>query len=57
MEPYLESSHYIDWQHPLISFLAEELSSEAELEMIRTCFEFVRDEVKHSMDYQLNPVW
>lgn len=58
MEKYLENSLYIDWQHPEVFAKAMALSeglSEPN-DIIKRCFEFVRDEIKHSWDYQLNPV-
>jgi transglutaminase-like putative cysteine protease len=58
MERYLESSEYIDWRHPLVSAKAAELAVDgADDEAVaKRCFEFVRDEIKHSWDYWLNPV-
>jgi transglutaminase-like putative cysteine protease len=55
---YLESTEYIDWQQPCVLAkalsLAEGLSSDEAI--AKACFAFVRDEIKHSWDYQLNPV-
>jgi transglutaminase-like putative cysteine protease len=54
MEEYLQVSEVINWQHPQILKLAKELSTqhnEAE-EISKACFEWVRDEVHHSMDYK-----
>lgn len=58
MRRYLEASQYIDWNNPAVLGKARELASEVkELEDIaRRCFEFVRDQIKHSWDFQLNPV-
>jgi transglutaminase-like putative cysteine protease len=58
MNSYLESSEFIDWQHPSILEQAEKLSQDSfsELEIVNNCFEWVRDEIKHSWDYKLNPV-
>lgn len=58
MEKYLESSKYIDWCSSPIKDLAIELSSgmESDVEIARRYFEWVRDNVKHSSDYELNPV-
>lgn len=53
---YLESSQYINWKEPSVSAKAKELSSKSVKDTIRSCFEFVRDEIKHSNDYKLNPV-
>jgi transglutaminase-like putative cysteine protease len=58
MDKYLESSEYIDWQQSEVLAkalsLAEGLKSEEQI--ARACFEFVRDEIKHSWDFQTNPV-
>jgi transglutaminase-like putative cysteine protease len=55
---YLASTDYIDWQQPAVLekalSLSEGLSSEDAI--AKACFEFVRDEIKHSWDYQINPV-
>lgn len=58
MKAYLESSDYIDWKHPLIIAKAAELSEGclSEESIAKRCFEFVRDAIKHSWDYRLNPV-
>ena len=58
MEMYLEATEYIDWQQPDVlkkaqSLAAGLLTDEA---VAKACFEFVRDEIKHSWDYQMNPV-
>ncbi len=58
MNKYLESTEYIDWQQADVLAkalsLAEGLDSEGQV--ARACFEFVRDEIKHSWDFQINPV-
>lgn len=58
MKKYLEASKYIDYHDPAISKHAELLSQGAkdENEVVKRCFEFVRDNIKHSWDYKLNPV-
>lgn len=58
MEDYLESSEYIDWQDPDVLALAHKLAKEknSDMEIAKACFEWVRDEIKHSWDYKLNPV-
>lgn len=58
MKKYLESSKYIDWTVPEIIEQAKKLSAGIVKEEIiaQACFEFVRDEIKHSYDYKLNPV-
>lgn len=58
MNRYLASCEYIDWETPEVLAQAKELargSSEPE-DIARRCFEFVRDEINHSWDYQQNPV-
>lgn len=58
MKKYLEVSEYIDWDHPDIIKLANALSGDKrnELEITNRCFEWVRDNIKHSWDYKMNPV-
>ncbi|MBL1178796.1 MAG: transglutaminase family protein [Pantanalinema sp. GBBB05] len=67
MEEYLKVSEVIDWQHPEIMERAKQIASEFETPMAITpqgklfriaqaCFEWVRDEIFHSFDYQMNPV-
>ena len=58
MRPYLESSRYINWENSEIKQLASILSaaSSTEEELVKNCFEWVRDNIKHSLEYQLNPV-
>ena len=55
---YLQSSKFIDWDETSVQELAMNLAgTETNNEIIsRKCFEFVRDQIKHSMDFQLNPV-
>lgn len=55
---YLASSYYIDWQHPNLLSKARALVAGvgSVRDKARICFEFVRDDIKHSWDYQLNPV-
>lgn len=58
MNKYLEPTQYIDWDTPSVlaksRALSEGLSSP--IDIAQRYFEFVRDEIKHSWDYQLNPV-
>ncbi len=55
---YLASTQYIDWHQPAVSAQAKILAQGATSThaVIQNCFEFVRDDIKHSWDYQLNPV-
>lgn len=56
MDDYLRSTEIIDWEHPDVLALAERLRGETPAETARRCFEWVRDEIRHSYDYQMNPV-
>jgi transglutaminase-like putative cysteine protease len=58
MNHYLASTEYIDWQTPAVFAQAKLLAEGVigQLDIARKCFEFVRDNIKHSWDYQLNPV-
>jgi transglutaminase-like putative cysteine protease len=58
MEKYLRASEVIDWQHPEIVELAKQIASghETSTAIAKACFEWVRDEIRHSVDYQMNPV-
>jgi len=58
MKQYLASTEYIDWKRPEVFEQAKALSVDTSdhQEITRNCFEFVRDEIRHSWDYQENPV-
>ena len=58
MKIYLASTEYINWQQPAVLEKALELSEglSSDEAIAKACFEFVRDEIKHSWDYQINPV-
>jgi len=58
MDKYLTSSEFIDWDNPLVMAKAKELSlgMNDHEEIAKNCFEYVRDRIKHSGDYKLNPV-
>jgi transglutaminase-like putative cysteine protease len=58
MQEYLQASQIIDWQNPEILELAHRLvaTSQTTEEIAKSCFEWVRDEIHHSFDYQMNPV-
>lgn len=58
MKPFLDHSEYIDWKHPAVLAKAAALALGAgdNSEIARRCFEFVRDSIRHSWDYRLNPV-
>jgi len=58
METYLQASEIIDWHHPAVLELARTLAigQDGVTAIVHTCFEWVRDEIRHSVDYQMNPV-
>ncbi|MCG7865195.1 MAG: Cro/Cl family transcriptional regulator [gamma proteobacterium symbiont of Stewartia floridana] len=58
MKEYLASTDLIDWKHPDILRKAKALSQGLgdQAAIAKACFEFVRDEIKHSNDFKLNPV-
>jgi hypothetical protein len=58
MEEYLQVSEVINWQHPLVLELAKNIASKHSTlpAIAKACFEWVRDEIYHSYDYQMNPV-
>src|SRR5262245_55479950 len=58
MEDYLRATAIINWTHPAVRALAESLAAgqDSPTEIARRCFVWVRDQIYHSVDYQLNPV-
>lgn len=58
MHKYLQSTEFIDSGHRSVLQKAVELAAacDGEEEIARRCFEFVRDQIKHSWDFCLNPV-
>lgn len=57
-QAYLKHTDIINWQHPAITELTQAISrnSRSETEYIEKTFIFVRDQIKHSGDFRLNPV-
>lgn len=57
-ELFLKSSKYIDWENKHIFSLAKALSSGKKdtATIAKDCFEWVRDNIKHSNDFKMNPV-
>ena len=55
---FLQKSKYIDFEHEQVAKQAKLLSANklSQLEIAKACFEFVRDEIKHSNDFKLNPI-
>lgn len=58
MKEFLESSKHINWNHPEVAEKAASLSngSSDKLVVAQACFQFVRDEIRHSWDHKMNPV-
>ncbi len=54
MKAYLEASEIIDYHDSAIQALAKQLAhnTKDDIETAKNCFEFVRDEIRHSGDYQ-----
>lgn len=57
-ESYLRATAIINWTNPSIAALAQDLAAghDSPTAIARHCFEWVRDQIAHSVDYQLNPV-
>jgi transglutaminase-like putative cysteine protease len=55
---FLASDAVIDWHHPEVFAKAQALAAGAadKTETARRCFEFVRDQIRHSWDFRQNPV-
>jgi transglutaminase-like putative cysteine protease len=53
---FLHPCDVIDFRSADVSALAKRLATEDTIESARRCFTFVRDEILHSSDHQLNPV-
>jgi transglutaminase-like putative cysteine protease len=58
MEPFLAASAVIDWNHPAVLERARVIRAGRTdaVRIARGCFEWVRDAVRHSTDYQLDAV-
>ncbi len=56
--PFLSSTEILDWKTPAVRQRATEFADgdSDPFVVAKRCFEWVRDEIKHSSDYQLNPV-
>ncbi|MGD1943897.1 MAG: transglutaminase family protein [Leptolyngbyaceae cyanobacterium] len=55
---YLQVDDVIDWQHPDVMKLAQRIGQACDtpITIAQACFEWVRDEIFHSSDHQMNPV-
>ena len=56
MQEYLAATSVIDWQHPEILELSRLLDTSKTITTAKACFEWVRDNIYHSVDYKMNPV-
>ena len=56
--PYLNRTDVIDWEHPAVMEQARALAARRDdvAAIAKSCFEWVRDEVAHSRDFERNPV-
>jgi transglutaminase-like putative cysteine protease len=57
-EEYLKSTEVIDWEEQGVLSKAMELAASVEksIDVARSCFEWVRDEIKHIGDYNIQTV-
>lgn len=53
---FLDACETIDYRATELAEAAEMLAAEGEIATARRCFEFVRDQIRHSSDFELNPV-
>lgn len=72
MNEYLKTSTIIDWRHPTVLERAQQITQKHQRQsaalgapqteahqienLAKACFEWVRDQVAHSVDHQKNPV-
>ncbi len=56
MKQYLENSEFINWNCPEILEMARRLKGNlsTDTEIAKACFEYVRDTIKHSWDFQID---
>jgi transglutaminase-like putative cysteine protease len=54
MEAFLTSTDIIDYRNEMISHLANQLAKDCtdEIQIAKRCFEYVRDKIRHSGDFQ-----
>jgi hypothetical protein len=54
----LASGEFIDWDCPMVTAKAAELArgNGDKIDVAKRCFEFVRDQIRHSWDFRVNPV-
>lgn len=58
MDAYLQSCDIVNWNHPEVLTLAQILAKghQTPAAIAQACFTWVRDKIRHSADYHLNPV-
>jgi transglutaminase-like putative cysteine protease len=58
MKQFLRSTEIIDWKHPEIISRAQYLAAgkNSVTEIVKSCFEWVRDHIKHIGDYNIQTV-
>ncbi len=58
MDQYLQHTEIINWRHPTIIACSEKISAQGtdQLQYTKNCFEFVRDRINHSRDFQTRVV-
>lgn len=58
METYLKKTSIIDWDHPKILSKAKDLADDKTdgMEIAKSCFEWVRDHIRHIDDYNIQTV-
>jgi transglutaminase-like putative cysteine protease len=57
VKKYLISTQIIDWKQPEVSEMAVAIAAgeSDKATVAKLCFEWVRDKIRHSYDYQMNP--
>ena len=56
MQEYLLATEIIDWQELEVLQLAQQLATSDIYNTAKACFTWVRDNIYHSSDYQMNLV-
>ncbi len=58
LESYCQATSIIDCNRPKIAALAQQLAEKqySDIAIAKLSFEWVRDNIKHSWDYKLNPI-
>jgi transglutaminase-like putative cysteine protease len=58
MKDYLRSTEVIDYDNPNVLAKAKDLAEGTDDTLIiaKRCFQWVRDQIQHSMDYERNPI-